>query len=79
MKISIIQTITNILDETRTIQSTNTDENYVIEAEENKVLKNIKTGKLHWSPVCVNHKSKINNYTEVENPNIPEIEYLDSI
>jgi hypothetical protein len=66
MKKTIIQTITNIFDENKVLKSSSTTEQYVLEAEENYVLKNIKTNKVFWSAVCLNSKAKIADYIEIE-------------
>lgn len=66
MKITIIQTITNIFYEDRTPKSSYTTEQYVLEAEEGNILKNIKTNQLSWSSVCVNSKNRIAEYIEVK-------------
>ena len=69
MKTTIIQTITNILNEDRSIKSSTINESYVLTPDENKVLKNIKTGKIITTRICVNKKIKLADYIEVESPN----------
>ena len=70
MKIKIIQTTTTIMNEDRLVESTSTTESFVLEAEEGKVLKNIKTGQIIRSRVCVNKKTKAADYTEINDPNV---------
>ncbi len=72
MTINIIQTITNTLNEDRTIKTSSTIETYLISPAEGKVLKNIKTGELIKSKICLNKKVKIEDYIEVEVPNTPK-------
>lgn len=78
MKIKIVQTTTNILTEDRQVESTSITETFVIEAEKDKVLKNIKTGQIIRSLVSVSKKSKIEDYVEIADPIIlledPKIE-----
>ena len=66
MKISIIQTTTNILDLDRNIKSSSVTEAYVVEPELNKALKNIKTGEIILTRVCVTKKSKLADYIEID-------------
>jgi hypothetical protein len=72
MTINIIQTITNTLNEDRTIKTSSTIETYLISPAEGKVLKNIKTGEIIKSKICLNKKVKIEDYIEVEVPNTPK-------
>lgn len=69
MKTTIIQTITNILNEDRTIKSSTINESYVLTPEEGYVLKNIKTGEIVKTKICVTKKTKLNNYIEIKDPN----------
>lgn len=66
MTIKIMQTITNILSETGELERTSKAETYVITPTSGKVLKNIKTNRITRYPVCVNKKSKIADYVEIE-------------
>ena len=70
MTINIIQTITNTLNEDRTIKTSSTIETYLISPAEGKVLKNIKTGQISRSLVSVSKKSKIEEYVEIADPSI---------
>lgn len=70
MKIKIVQTTTTIMSEERIIESSSITENFVIEPEAGKVLKNIKTGQIIRSRVCVNKKTKTADYIEVADPNV---------
>lgn len=69
MTINIIQTITNTLNEDRTIKTSSTIETYLISPAEGKVLKNIKTGEIIKSKICLNKKVKIEDYIEVDDLN----------
>lgn len=69
MKISIIQTITNILNEDRSINTTSTRESYVLTPADGYILKNIKTGQTVKTKICLNKKIKINDYIEIKDPN----------
>lgn len=71
MTINIIQTITNTLNEDRTIKTSSMIETYLISPAEGKVLKNIKTGEIIKSKICLNKKVKIADYIEIEVPNTP--------
>lgn len=70
MKIKILQTTTTILTEDRQVESTYTNETFILEAEKGKVLKNIKTGQVSRSRVCVTKKSKLDEYIEINDPNV---------
>lgn len=72
MIIKILQTISNTFSESGKLESSYSSEQYVICAEEGKLLKNIKTGDITSSLVCLNKKDKIKNYIEVEVPSIPK-------
>lgn len=72
MTINILQTISNVLNEDRTLKSSYTVESYLVTPAEGKVLKNIKTGEIINSKICLNKKVKIADYIEVEAPSIPE-------
>ena len=69
MTITTIQTITNILDEAGIIKSTSKVESYILTPAENKVLKNIRTGEIITTRICVTRKAKISDYIELEDPN----------
>ena len=70
MKIKILQTTTTILTEDRQVESTYTNETFILEAEKGKVLKNIKTGQVSRSRVCITKKSKLGEYIEINDPNV---------
>lgn len=70
MKIKILQTTTTILTEDRQVESTYTNETFILEAEKGKVLKNIKTGQVSRSRVCITKKSKLDEYIEINDPNV---------
>lgn len=72
MTINIIQTITNILNEDKTLKSSSLIETYLISPSEGKVLKNVKTGEIIKTKICLNKKIKINDYIEINKPNMPE-------
>ena len=72
MTINIIQTVTNTLNEDRTLKSSYTIETYLLTPGEGKVLKNIKTGEIIKARICLNKKIKIADYIEIEAPSIPE-------
>jgi hypothetical protein len=75
----MLQTIANTFSESGDLESSYTSEQYTIQPEKGKFLKNIKTGEITSCIVCVNKKDKLKNYIEIDNPNTLEIEYLDSI
>lgn len=68
MKVTIIQTTTKILNEDRTLRSSIITESYVITPAEGKALQNTKTGEIIKAKVCVNKKSKLNMYKEIDLP-----------
>lgn len=76
MKVKIIQTTMTTMDENRNIESTATTENFVIEPEKGKILKNIKNGKITRAYVCVTKKSKIADYIEIDDPSVLKEEPL---
>lgn len=79
MKIKILQTISNTFSEDGTLEYSYSSEQFTIRADEGKVLKNIKTGEITSSLVCVNKKEKIKNYIEVEIPKAPKEELLETL
>jgi hypothetical protein len=72
MTTTIIQTITNILNEDGIVQFTSSVESYVLTPAENKVLKNIKTGEIITTRICINKKIKLSDYIEIDKPNTSE-------
>lgn len=72
MTITTIQTITNILDEAGIITSTSKVESYILTPAENKILKNIRTGEIITTRICINKKIKISDYIEIDKPNTSE-------
>ena len=68
MKIEIIKTTTTIMNEERVIESSSSSETFRIIPEKNKILKNIKTGQTTRAHVCVNKKSKVADYVELDDP-----------
>lgn len=71
MTINIIQTVTNILNEDRSIKSSSTVEAYLLIPAEGRALKNIKTGEIIKTKLCLNKKVKLQDYIEVDIPNTP--------
>lgn len=69
MKTTIIQTVKNILNEDRTLISSSTTEAYVLTPKAGYVLKNIKTGEIITTRICVYKKVKLSDYIEIEAPN----------
>jgi len=65
MKINIIQTVTNILDEDRKLIKTSLTEAYVLTPDEGKALKNINTGKVYASSISLGNKSQVKDYIEI--------------
>ena len=65
MKINIIQTITNILDENRQMIKTSTSDNYILYPEVGKVIKDTITGQIYTSSVSIGSKSNLKNYIEI--------------
>ena len=66
MKINIIQTITNILDENRQMIKTSTSDNYILYPEADKAIKDTITGQIYTSSVSIGSKSKQKNYIEFQ-------------
>lgn len=68
MTTKIIKTTTTIMREDRTVESTSSTESFVLEADPGFVLKNVTTGELTRSRVCVTKKAKLADYIEVVDP-----------
>ena len=68
----ILQTISNTFSEDGNLESSYSSERFVIKAEDGKLLKNLKTGEITSSLVCLNKKDKIKNYIDIEIPNMPK-------
>ena len=66
MKINIIQTITNILDEDRKLIKTSLTEAYVLTPDSGKVLKHIITGKVYTNSISLGNKNQVKDYIEVD-------------
>lgn len=66
MRITIYQTISNVLNEDRSIRSSSTTEAYLIEPDPGKWLRNKLTGEVLKSGICVNKKTKLNEWEEIE-------------
>lgn len=66
MKITIIQTITNVLDENKHLKSSSTVESYILEADLNKVIREISTKKILGKRYCETKKSRLSNYEEID-------------
>lgn len=79
MIIKILQTISNTFSEDGTLESSYSSERFVIKAEDGKLLKNLKTGEIISSLVCLNKKDKIKHYVEVEVPKVPKEEPLETL
>jgi hypothetical protein len=79
MIIKILQTISNTFSEDGNLESSYSSEHFVIKAEDGKLLKNLKTGEITSSLVCLNKKDKIKNYIEVEVPKAPKEELLETL
>lgn len=62
---NIIQTITNILNENEELISTTTTQTYVLTPDEGYILKNVKTGLVVATKICVSQKSKLADYIEL--------------
>ena len=56
------------MNEERVIESSSSSETFRIIPEKNKILKNIKTGQITRAHVCVNKKSKVADYVELDDP-----------
>ena len=68
MTTKIIKTTTTIMREDRTVESTSSTESLVLQADPGFVLKNVTTGELTRSRVCVTKKAKLADYIEVADP-----------
>lgn len=64
MKITIYQTISNVLNEDRSIRSSSTVESYLLEPDFGKYLKNKVTGEIIYSKICITKHSKIADWEE---------------
>lgn len=65
MKTKIVKTTITTMNEDRVVESTSSSESFVLEADPGKVLKNITTGAITRSLVCVTKKAKIAEYIEI--------------
>ena len=65
MKITIYQTISNVLNEDRSIRSSTTVESYLLEPEAGKYLRNKVTGEIIYSKICITRQSKIADWEEL--------------
>lgn len=74
MIIKRIQTISNIFTESGELESSTVFEQFTLQPEGEKLLKNLKTGALTAGVVCVNKKDKLNSYIEVSH----EVDSLES-
>lgn len=63
---TIIQTITNILDEDGNVISSYETKMYSVKPDAGKYLLDTKTGERHYYGVCVNKQSKVKDFEEVE-------------
>ena len=66
MKINIIQTVTNILDENRQLINSMLTEVYVLYPAPGKAIKNKTNGKIYTSSVSIGNKGQIDDYIEVD-------------
>lgn len=66
MKTTIIQTTTKTFNASRILLATRVNETYLIEPDEGKVLRNITTGQLFSTGLCVDKERKIKDYEEIE-------------
>jgi len=66
MKITIYQTISNVLNEDRSIRSSVTTESYLLEPDAGKYLRNKVTGEIIRTKICVTKYSKIAEWEESE-------------
>ena len=72
MKITIVQTITKTLDESRVLLNSNTRESYLIKPDAGKVLRHKTTGELAYAGVCLRQERKIAEYEEIDCPKASE-------
>ena len=79
MTIKILQQISNILTLDGQLEQTNTSESFIISPENGKLLKNVLTGEVIDCWVCVNKKSKIQNYIEIDDPKALTQELLEPL
>jgi len=66
MKVTIYQTISNVLNEDRSIRSSNTIEAYMLEPEAGKYLRNTRTGEIVRTQICINKESRIAEWEELD-------------
>ena len=65
MEININQTIRNVLNEDRTLKSTQTTESYIIIPAEGKHLVNTKTGESFVGAISLGSRWKVSDFIEV--------------
>jgi len=66
MIINIIQTITNVLDNNRTVLRTFSTETYELTPEKGKAIKNISNGRIYTATVNIGTKGNLKNYIEID-------------
>ena len=66
MKITIYQTISNVLNEDRSIRTSATTESYLLEPDAGKYLRNKVTGEIIKTKICVTKQSKVAEWEESE-------------
>ena len=66
MKVTIIQTLTKTLTQDRTLLTSFERESFLLEPDEGKIIKNIKTGKPYPSGICIAREKDLTNFEEVE-------------
>ena len=67
MIVNINQIIRNVLNEDRTIKSTQTSETFVLTPETGKHLVNTKTGEEFFSMISLGSRWKVSDFIEVKN------------
>ena len=68
MKVTIVQTTTKTLTHERVLLTSTTKESFLLEPDEGKSLKDMKTGKVYPLGLCVVREKDIANFEEIDVP-----------
>lgn len=68
MKVTIVQTTTKTLTLERVLLTSITKESFLLEPDEGKNLKDLKTGKIYPLGLCIVREKDIANFEEIDAP-----------
>lgn len=68
MKVTIISTLTTIMNEDRKVLSTREEESYLLKADKGKILMYQPTGQRFGESVCEYLQHKLKDYVEIDDP-----------